>query len=120
MPDPVPFTDQHAARRDLSGGRLGWGSPMTVIFCGTFEQATGRGFEAAKNSLLQPVGYRLKQKSLTDANRGCGAIEHPPALLKGGGVESAELGELVRQALSSRPCWVAAFHVRPLLRRADI
>src|SRR5262245_44512629 len=50
MADPVPFTDQHAARRDPSAGRLGWCSPMTVIFGGTFEQATGRGFEAAKNS----------------------------------------------------------------------
>jgi hypothetical protein len=33
---------------------------------------------------------------VTDANRGFGAIEHPPALLEGGDVESAELGEFVR------------------------
>jgi hypothetical protein len=55
-----------------------------------------------QNSFLQPVGHCLKQKSVPDANRGFGAIEHPPALLEGGGVESAELGEFVRQVLSSR------------------
>jgi len=40
----------------------------------------------------------LKQKSLTDVDRRFSAVEHPPALLEGGGVEPAELGELVRQA----------------------
>jgi hypothetical protein len=45
----------------------------------------------------------LKQKRLTDANRDFGAVEHPPALLQSGGIESAELGEFVRQVLSCRP-----------------
>ncbi len=48
-----------------------------------------------ENSFLKPVGHGLKQKSLTDANRGFGAVENPPALLEGGGVEPAQLGELV-------------------------
>jgi hypothetical protein len=75
---------------------------MEALFCGPLEQTEGGGFEAAENSFLKPIGHGLKQKSVTDANRGFGAIEHPPALLEGGGVESAELGEFVRQVLSSR------------------
>ena len=102
MADPVPFAYQHGARRDPVCGRLGWWSPVYVVFCGPLEQAAGGGFEAAENSFLKPVGNSLKQKSLTDANRGFGSVEHPPALLEGGGVEPAQLGELVRQVLSSR------------------
>ncbi len=42
----------------------------------------------------------VKQKRLTDVDRRFGAVDHPPALPKGGGVEPAEFGELVRQASS--------------------
>src|SRR6516225_463765 len=102
MAHSVPFADQYAARRNLGCGRLGWWSPVDLVFCGPLEQVAGGGFEAAENSFLQPVGHGLKQKSVPDANRSFGAIEHPPALPKGGGVESAELGELVRQVPSPR------------------
>jgi hypothetical protein len=102
MADPMPFADQYAARRDLCGSRLGWCSPSGIVFCCALEQAAGGGFKVAKLSFLQPVGYGLKQKRVTDANRDFGAVEHPPALLEGSGVQSAELGEFVRQALGSR------------------
>jgi hypothetical protein len=102
MADSVPLADQYAARRNLSCGRLAWWSPVDLVFHGPLEQAAGGGLKAAKNSFLQPVGNGVKQKSVTDANRRFGAIEQPPALLEGGGVESAELGEFVRQVLSSR------------------
>ena len=68
------------------------------------EQAAGGGSEAAENSLLEPVGDGLKQKSPANVDRRFGAIEHPPALLEGRTVEPAEVGERA---------WVAAFHVRP-------
>jgi hypothetical protein len=87
MADSVPFADQYAARRGC--GRLGWWSPMEAVFCGPLEQAAGGGFKAAKNSFLQPIGHGLKQKTLTDMRRRFGAIEHPPALPKGGGVASS-------------------------------
>src|SRR6266851_4976843 len=100
MADPMPLADQHRARRDPGCGRLGWWSPVDLVFCGPLEQAAGGGFEAAENSFLQSVGHGLKQKVPAYVDRRFGAVEHPPALLKGGGVESAELGEFVRQASS--------------------
>ena len=96
----MPLADQHRARRDPGCGRLGWWSPVDLVFCGPLEQAAGGRFEAAKNSFLQPVGHGLKQKSPADMRRRLGAVEHPPALLEGGGVEPSEFGELVRQASS--------------------
>lgn len=119
MADPVPLTDQHAARRDPSCGRLGWWSPVDLVFCGPLEQAAGGGFEAAENSFLKPVGHGLKQKRLTDVDRRLGAVEHPPALLEGGGVEPAEsVSSSVRLLVPDRDGF--AFHACPLLRRADI
>ena len=67
---------------------------------GPLGQAAGGGFEAAENSFLQPIGHCWKQKSPTDVDRRFSAVEHPPALLEGGGVEPAEFGELVRQTSS--------------------
>jgi hypothetical protein len=80
-----------------SAGGFAACSPSGVIFCRPLEQAAGGGFKAAKSSFLQPVAYGLKQKSLIDANRGFGAVQNPPALLKGGEVQSAKLGEFVRE-----------------------
>src|SRR5713101_7817514 len=103
MADPMPFADQHRARRDPGCGRLGWWSPVDLVFCGPLEQAAGGGFEAAENSFLKPVGHGLKQKSLADMRRRFGAVEHLPALLEGGEVEPAEFGEFIRQASCPRP-----------------
>src|SRR6266851_5777593 len=100
MADPVPFADQHGAWRDSSCGRLGWWSPVYVVFCGPLEQAAGGGSEAAENSFLESVGDGLKQKVPAYVDRRFGAVEHPPALLEGGEVEPAEFPEFVRQASS--------------------
>jgi len=48
----VPLADQYGARRDPSCGRLGWWSPVDLVFCGPLEQPAGGGFEAAENSFL--------------------------------------------------------------------
>ena len=73
-----------------------------MVFRGPFEQATGGGSEAAQSSFLQPVSDGVKQKRPTDVDRRFSVVEYPLVLLEGGGVEPAELGELVRQVPSSR------------------
>jgi hypothetical protein len=69
MANSVPFADQYAAWCNLTYRRLGWWSPVDVVFRGPLEQAAGGGFKAAKNSFLQPVGNCFEAKSVTDANR---------------------------------------------------
>ena len=107
MADPVPLADQYAARRDLSHRRLGWWSPVDVVFCGPLEQAAGGGSEAAENSFLQPVGDGLKQKSLTDVDRRFGGVEalHAPKR-RGIGWRSGEMKRLPNShCLSRRWLW---------------
>src|SRR5690349_14737573 len=47
MANSVPFSDQYAARRNLSCGRLGWWSPVDVVFRGPLEQAAGSELQGA-------------------------------------------------------------------------
>jgi predicted TIM-barrel fold metal-dependent hydrolase len=69
--------------------RVGWWSPVDVVFYGPFEQAAGGGFEAAENSFLELVGHRLKQTSLTDVDRRLSAVEELPARIVVGADEQA-------------------------------
>ena len=75
MAGSVPLADQYGAWRDPSCGRLGWWSPVDLVFCGPLEQAAGGGFEAAENSFLKPVGHGLKQKGPADMRRRFAAVE---------------------------------------------
>ena len=85
------------SRLKRTGERLASDSDQSDVYvCPAKERAGMKRKRGIGTILLQHLSR------IADANRGCGAIEHPPALLEGSGVQSAELGEFVRQALGSR------------------